>query len=176
MRTFIALELPDEFRGEVAAVSRILAQCCQGRFLPYESLHITLAFLGDIDEAESSLAIAALEEACRGMATVPLEPDGLGKFGRPRDATLWLGLRRGPELMGLASDVREQLSARGLAFDDKPFLPHVTLARRVRLPRRDLPELPFPQPDEAMAVTLFKSLLGSSGATYKELHTVRLGG
>lgn len=174
MRTFIALELPDEFRGEVAAVSRILAQCCQGHFLPYENLHLTLAFLGDIDEAESSLAIAALEEACRGMGPVPLESDGLGKFGRPRDATLWLGLRQGPELMGLASDVREQLSARGLAFDGKPFLPHITLARRVRLPRGELPDLPFPQPDEATAVTLFKSMLNGSGATYKTLHTVEL--
>lgn len=175
MRVFAALQLPSRFRSEAAAVSRILAQWCPGHYVPYENLHVTLAFLGEVGEAESSSAVDALEEACRGMVTVPLEPDGLGKFGRPRDATLWLGLRRGPELMGLAAEVRERLSARGLAFDDKPFLPHVTLARRVRLPRGDLPGLPFPQPDEATAVTLFKSVLGSSGATYKELHTVRLG-
>lgn len=174
MRAFIALELPDEFRGEVAAVSRILAQSCQGRFLPYENLHVTLAFLGDIGEAESSVAIATLEEACSGVAPIPLDPEGLGKFGRRSDCTLWMGLRESDGLGSLAARVRECLGVRGISYDVKPFRAHVTLARRVRLPSGDLPELPFPRPQKASRVTLFRSLLDSSGATYKPLHTVEL--
>lgn len=174
MRVFIALELPDEFRGEVAAVSRTLAQRCRGRFVPYQNLHVTLAFLGEVGEAQSREAIAALEEACAGAGPVPLEPDGLGKFGRSSDATLWLGLHQTPQLDELAERVRGSLTSHGLPYDQKTFLAHITLARRVRLPRKVLPELPFPQPAEARRVTLFKSTLDSTGATYKPLHTVTL--
>ena len=120
MRTFIALEVPDVFRAEVAALARRLALACAGRFMAYESYHVTLAFLGDVGEAESALAVAALEAACAGADAAPVElrPDGLGKFGRPQDATLWLGLAPDPALLALAARVRGELAARGLAFDD----------------------------------------------------------
>ncbi len=76
--------------------------------------------------------------------------------------------------MRLAETVREELGARGVAYDGKPFKPHITLARRVRIPRTDLPPLAFPLNDEASAVTLFKSTLARDGATYKPLYTARL--
>ena len=78
--------------------------------------------------------------------------------------------------MALAERVRTELLARGLVFDKKPFLPHVTLARRVRVPRGSLGELAFPLPDEASRVTLFKSTLERDGARYKPLYTVELDG
>lgn len=174
MRAFVALELPDEFRGSVAALSRTLARHCRGRFVPYENLHVTLAFLGDIGEVECVAAVGALEDACAGRGPVPLDPDGLGKFGRRSDATLWMGLRESDELMALAGDIRVALSVRGLSFDEKPFLPHVTLARRVRLTDGTLPDLPFPVPARARRITLFRSILDSTGATYKPLHSVDL--
>lgn len=174
MRTFIALELPEAFADEVAAMARRLALSCEGRFVRRETYHVTLAFLGDINEAVSHDAVGALEEACVGRGAVPLRSEGLGTFGRPHDATLWLGLAAAPELVGLASSVRECLAACGVAFEDKPFRPHVTLGRRVRLPRADLPSLAFPLPDEAVRATLFKSILEPDGARYKPLHTVEL--
>ena len=72
--------------------------------------------------------------------------------------------------------MREQLAARGVAFDPKPFKPHVTLARRVRIHRTDLPALAFPEDDGATTVTLFKSTLGREGATYRPLHSTTLTG
>ena len=175
MRTFIALEMPDGFRAETGAVARRLAQVCAGRFMPFETYHVTLAFLGDVGEPQARDAVAALEAACAGAAPCELTPEGLGKFGRPQDATLWLGLSPTPELTGLAARVREELSARDLPFDDKPFRPHVTLGRRVRLPRGELPRLAFPTPARAARATLFKSTLGPDGASYKPLHSVELG-
>lgn len=175
MRAFVAVELPEAFRGEVVELARELSRSCAGRFVPWESLHLTLAFLGEVGEAEASRAVDALEGSCAGRAAVPLVPDGLGSFGRPRDATLWLGLRKEEGLMALAGAVREGLAARGLAFDEKPFLPHVTLARHARLPKGALPRLPFPNAAEATRVTLFRSILEPEHARYKPLHTVELG-
>ena len=174
MRAFIALELPEAFADEVAALSLQLSRMCEGRFVPAENHHLTLAFLGEVGEAEASLAVSALEAACAGCGPVELRACGLGTFGRGRDATLWLGIEQDPELMRLASRVRERLDACGLAYDKKPFSPHVTLARRVRGLAGSLDNLAFPQPDEADCVTLFRSYLDAEGARYKPLFSAGL--
>lgn len=174
MRAFIALELPEEFADDVSGVARTLARSVSGRFMRRETYHLTLAFLGEIDETTSRDAIAATGAACAGALPVELRVQGLGKFGRPSDATLWLGISPETGLPELARAVRDELSARAVAYDDKPFAPHVTLARRARLPQGPLPELAFPLPAEASRVTLFRSILSSDGATYKPLYTVEL--
>ncbi|BDE97049.1 RNA 2',3'-cyclic phosphodiesterase [Raoultibacter timonensis] len=171
MRVFVALELPQAFASDIAALSRQLKYAVEGRFLAAETYHLTLAFLGEATEAGIA---SAIEAACTNAAAIPLRSDGLGKFGRASDATLWLGIAATPDLMRLAETVREELGARGVAYDGKPFKPHITLARRVRIPRTDLPPLAFPLNDEASAVTLFKSTLARDGATYKPLYTARL--
>ncbi|MBM6774352.1 RNA 2',3'-cyclic phosphodiesterase [Olsenella profusa] len=175
MRAFIALELPEAFADEMAALVRSLSAVCEGRFVAPGNHHVTLAFLGEVGEAETRLAMDALDAACAGSGPVRLAAEGLGTFGRGRDATLWLGLRRTDELEALAGRLRAELASRGVAYDQKDFLPHVTLARRARLPRAALEGLAFPRPDEAACVTLFRSDLRPDGARYKPLYTVELG-
>ncbi|MCI9262514.1 RNA 2',3'-cyclic phosphodiesterase [uncultured Adlercreutzia sp.] len=174
MRTFIALDLPTEFADGSAALARMLGTSVEGRFLPRDTYHLTLAFLGDIEDAEAARAMDAIDEACDKLREseepVLLAPDGLGKFGRPHDATLWLGIAKLPPLETLAATLKEALRARALPFDDKPFLPHVTLARRARLPKGDLPSLAFPLPTKTETLTLYKSTLDRDGATYKPLY------
>lgn len=177
MRAFIALELPPRFADEVAGVARQLALTIDGRFMPRENHHLTLAFLGDVCEAEASAAVAVVEKACaRADGPVPLRCVGLGSFGKPTDATLWLGIDADPTLLDLVRRVRDGLDDAGIAYDAKPFKPHITLARRARLPRgTSLPALPFPNADTANTVTLFKSTLSSEGASYKALFRAELG-
>ena len=189
MRAFIALELPEGFEDELAALARLLEEQVEGRFMKRDTYHITLAFLGEVDEAGRMAAVDAMDAALAtyvqaldggggasapGGRAIPLRCDGLGKFGRANDATLWLGLQRTQALETLANCLREQLQARGVPFDPKPFRPHITLARRARIPKGQLPSLPFPQPASAGNVTLFKSELSHEGATYKPLYTIDL--
>lgn len=174
MRTFIALELPKQFAADTAGLARQLGAVVEGRFLPRETHHLTLAFLGELAEPDVAAAVEALEAACVGSPRIPLRSDGLGKFGRASDATLWLGIAPAPELEELAACLREELTARQLPFDDKPFKPHITLARRARIPKASLPPLAFPLDDRADTVTLFKSTLSREGAVYKPLATVHL--
>lgn len=175
MRTFIALELPDAFIDEAAGVARSLSESLGGRFVKRASYHLTLAFIGELNPTDVSAAVDALDAACAGRGSIPLRCDGLGKFGRPHDATLWLGIAPHPDLVELAARVREELASRNVPFDGKAFKPHLTLARRVRIPRGALPALAFPEPAEARTVTLFKSTLTREGAVYKPLHSVELG-
>ena len=65
-----------------------------------------------------------------------------------------------------------ELHERDIAFDAKAFRPHITLARRARIPRGQLPELLFPAPAVAPSVTLYKSILDQTGATYKPLYRI----
>jgi 2'-5' RNA ligase len=187
MRAFVAIDVPDELREQTADLARLLARSVDGRFVPRENYHVTVAFLGEIDEAEAAAAVAALDvvgrvaappaevdEVRNARAEVPLEAVGLGSFREGKTRTLYLALRRDPGLMQLAEDVREELRARGLSFDEKGFLPHVTLARRARMSVDNLGELAFPLPARASRLTLYRSLLARDGATYKPLYSIEL--
>ena len=172
MRTFIAVELPPQFADEVAGVARQLSAAIDARYLPRENYHITLAFLDDIPEMQVQAAIEALDASAAGLHPFPLRSEGIGKFGKPQNATLWMGIAKAPELMGLAERLCEELVARGIHLDDKAFRPHITLARHAVIPKADLPQLLFPQEAMAERVTLFKSTLSKEGATYNPLYTV----
>lgn len=174
MRLFIALEIPPMMQDEISNLARPLRAAIAGRFTPRENRHITLAFLGDAPASSLPDIEAALESTAANAGKITLRPDRLGKFGRSGDATLWLGLAEDPGLMGLASDLHEELRARGIPFDDKPFLPHVTIARRARIPKGNLPQLLFPGPAYATRIALFKSTLSSSGASYEEIRGISL--
>ena len=125
MRTFIALDLPPDFADDAAALARRLSASMEGRFLKRDT-YPRSAFLGDVDEAQLAAATDALEAACAGASPVPLRSDGLGKFGRATDATLWLGIAAAPELEQLAARLRDELRARDVPFDAKPFKAHLT--------------------------------------------------
>ena len=105
MRTFIALELPKAFEDEVVDLARQLSGMVQGRFMKRETYHLTLAFLGEIGEAESRDVIAVLDEVADACDVVTLRPTGLGTFGKPRECALWLGLAQTDELMTLADEL-----------------------------------------------------------------------
>lgn len=175
MRAFIALDIPQALREDVAALARQLKTSVRGRFVPRENYHVTIAFLGDVIERELADAMLALDEAASRFVPVELAPDGLGKFGRANDATLWLGFTQDPTLMELAAFVREGLDDAGVNYDSKPFVPHLTIARRAALDSGTLPALPFPAPAHADELTLFKSTLTGDGAIYEPVYTVRLG-
>ena len=175
MRAFVALRFPEEFVDDVAELARSLEGSFKGRFLPRQNYHLTLAFLGEIDEVQSRQVMDALDRACAGFGPLDLSCEGLGSFGRRGDSTLWLGLGGNPALLDLAARLREELDACGIEYDGKPFKPHVTLARRAKASRDELATLPFPAGCVATDVVLFKSILDRSGATYKPLYTVTLG-
>lgn len=175
MRAFVALEIPEEFEADLVALARQLGASVQGRFMARDTYHLTLAFLGEIDgQGDVAAASKAIERACKPFAPISLHADGLGKFGKPDDATLWLGISPTPALMELANSVRAELTTAGLTYDSKAFKPHITLARRAKLSKGELPALAFPRSAHAVRVTLFKSELAPEGATYKALKTIKL--
>lgn len=176
MRAFIGLELPPSLKDAAAGVSADLARLLHGRFLSSDGYHLTLAFLGEVDARQVELACRALDRSVAGREPVELVPEGLGTFGRPIDATLWLGVADTPELSDLASDLCAELRASGVPFDEASFVPHVTIARRARILRDALPPLPSVPSAPAPRATLFESVLTPEGAVYRPVYSVDFGG
>jgi RNA 2',3'-cyclic 3'-phosphodiesterase len=141
-RLFVALEPPAALARELCARTR--AALGSGWRVPAPGhLHLTLAFLGDTPEARLAAIGSALAEALRGRAAPELRLTGTGAFPdlrRPR--VVWAGLEepseRAGRLAALRAAVVAALGAAGAPFDDKPFAPHLTVARP-RGPRAAVP-------------------------------------
>jgi 2'-5' RNA ligase len=173
VRLFVALELPE-------AVVEALVRWAHAaerpglRLLAPESLHVTLAFLGSRPDEEAG-AIGEAVAAC--AAPVPslrlAEPAWLG-----RGTALSLDLVDGS---GACAALQRRVSDALVALDaytpeERPFRPHVTVARVRRGQRvsKALPDPPDPGEFAGTAVTLFQSLLSPRGARYRPLTRARL--
>jgi RNA 2',3'-cyclic 3'-phosphodiesterase len=131
-RTFVAVDLGAEARAylarEIARLSRALPSV---RWTNPESLHLTLAFLGELDDERLALVEAAAREAARAVKPFALRVAGLGTFGRPHaPSVVWAGVSGNVRrLIALHEALAAGLEARGFPREARPFSPHLTLAR-----------------------------------------------
>jgi 2'-5' RNA ligase len=184
MRLFTAIDLVDRARAAIAEEQqRIIAALGDAagslRLVRSEHMHLTLVFIGEVVDARAAAIVEAMTRA------TPLPPfdlvfGGVGVFpshGRPR--VLWLGVLEGsPEAIALHAHVARQLTAVGVMVEDRPFRPHLTLARWKDSRRSTRPRLPESASAVAKtrveAVTLYQSRVSSAGPSYTPLAHARL--
>ena len=126
-RYFVAIPLPGEARDRLIAVQ---PPAIPGmRLVGRDELHLTLHFLGDLTIQELEAARKALAMVRTDAVTISI--DGIGKFlrdGRPQ--VLWAGVKAGADLTALHRSIGAILTdAIGFQPEERPFSPHVTLAR-----------------------------------------------
>lgn len=175
MRLFIAAELPEPLLDALVETQASLRDTLRGRYVAPDMLHLTLAFLGFVPGSLLGVATSALEAACAGVAPIEASLGELGRFGRPRKATLWQALRGGEELASLAESVCVQLALRDLPFDEKDFRPHVTLMRAADLTAVESLPMPCVARGTIDTIALFSSDLSGEHPVYEPLHRVALG-
>lgn len=127
MRLFFAINFSETEKDALMNdISVLRAHCAKGEFTRRDNLHMTLAFLGETDRAR----LGAVRAAADATACAPFDMT-VGKAGSFGDI-VWLGVDGfGAEAMRrLSSALRAECRARGIAFDEKPFSPHLTLSRR----------------------------------------------
>jgi len=177
MRLFIALNLPKKERDRLHRSVRVLREReYPVRWVPADSLHLTLKFLGEVPpEAVSSLG-EALAGVARTTDSFSIEIGGFGAFPtvrRPR--VLWMGVKPCPALRGLKQDLEWALSEHGIERENSSFHPHFTLGRATREDGagafRGLDvmasELTFASEATARKFDLMESHLSSSGPRYE---------
>ncbi len=149
------------------------------RWVPTESLHLTLRFIGEVDEGRAADIDAALTRVVAPAFELVL--DGVGQFGtRRRPTILWAGVAPDPALTFLHAKVDRALVGAGMPPDDRSFTPHVTLARlgqtAIERVGRWIAQhaLYRSSPLPIRAFHLFESRLGSAHAVYEAIATYPL--
>ncbi len=186
VRMFVALDLPERVREDIAAWGEAALVDPALRRVPPEALHVTLAFLGNRPPAEVERIAEAMEEAADRPVLLELDgPVGRPPQGRPR--LVALPVLHGP-VPGLQERLSEILALERLYEPEKrPFWPHVTVAR-VRAEGRgsrrpmkaEVPSGPSPTARtgwfDGVRISLYRSELQPSGARYVPLAQVQLPG
>ncbi len=179
MRVFFGLPVADPAAARLEAWRRAVGQeLPDARLTPPANLHVTLDFIGEVDETEAGRLSGICRELAAGAAPIPAAFAGLGLLpsaARPR--VVCLGVRDGAgELQALADALRRRLAGR----QDRRFVAHVTVARVRRVPQpagERLRRLRLPAARVTFrSLVLFRSVLQPAGAAYQPLQAAELGG
>jgi 2'-5' RNA ligase len=193
MRLFVAVDLPDEARQAIGVRQKLwagrLSKSKDGlKLIDPSRMHLTLLFIGEVPEAQAPAIVESMN-APAGMAPFDVTFGGVGVFpprGAPR--VLWIGITDGAaRLERLQHEMAERVRSVDIAFDDRPFHPHLTLGRwrgadrrRPSEVRRSTPErlrrevAALDRSDRIASVTvtratLYQSRLSSSAPAYTAL-------
>jgi len=187
IRSFIAIELPDELRLGLGRLQASLKNQAGVKWVDPSGIHLTLKFLGGVDADRLGGITQAMEEAAAGISPFRLEVNGLGVFPSPRQVRVaWVGLRGDIDsLLRLQQRLETSLSRLGFTPESRPFTPHLTLAR-VRDGVSSETRGGFGQAFigatldmectiEVGAIALMRSQLSRQGAIYSRISLVSLG-
>jgi len=200
IRAFLAVELSHELRAELAILQqelkrRVEPEMKRGTRISWAqpaSIHLTIKFLGDMDEQVVDPLLVAVEQAIGSQIAVNVPLERLGAFPRPQNPrVLWVGPSENWELGIEAKRVTEIQGAieqvcEGLRFlrETRPFSPHLTLARikegerhvGVALAKGGVLDRQLSLGSLAVeSVVLMKSELKPTGSVYTKLWEVKIG-
>lgn len=176
IRLFIAATLPANLeRALLRAQDALKREVKKGSFTKPHNLHLTLKFIGEVPPEKAADIVRWFE----GLTTLPPTASltHYGSFSTRDGHTVWGGLTVNPELTEFAADINRDLAERfGIKEDKRPLTPHITLARRVRLPR-PMAELSaaWPRIEKTLAlpsIVLFQSEFSRQGMIYTPLQTL----
>jgi RNA 2',3'-cyclic 3'-phosphodiesterase len=189
MRLFIALDIPDAIRDRIARfVEGVTGFAPDARWAKPESLHVTLKFIGEQPEPAVEHIKQTLSTIESGAPEIHFR--GYGFFPTAKSARVfWIGMEATPQLAALATAIDDKMPALGIPKEDRPFSPHLTLARSVggsgspRRNRKDGPNRTFQHLQEKLSALptpefgtmtprsffLYQSQLSPKGSKYTKL-------
>lgn len=184
IRSFVAVELPQELKKSLAAyLARLNETAPKVKWVKSESIHITLKFLGNQAPETVDRILPHLMEMPRQIAPITVSSGRFGAFpGRKNPRVFWLGLEdnRAQALTRLQHQVESSLQELGIEKDKRKFRAHLTLGR-VKF-AQDFDALwewvennPFPPCSfEVREFVLMRSILKPEGAVYRVLQKYSL--
>jgi len=125
MRCFIGIPVPEALSAALTAVPTPTAT----RPVPVDNLHLTLAFLGERQHRALEPLVSALQTALRPCHAFTVPLSAVDAFPGPGGRVWAAHARQEPALLDLHRRVWAALMAAGIEAEDRPFLPHITLAR-----------------------------------------------
>jgi RNA 2',3'-cyclic 3'-phosphodiesterase len=184
MRAFIAIELSEEIREDLAQIqSHIKYSRADVKWIEKDKIHLTQKILGDITEEDCEKIKSILDRISGSIKPFEISIKDIGTFPNinyPR--VIWVGLDRGVnESKVLVEKINEKALKIGFQKEPRPFAPHLTIGR-VRSPKnKDVLkdkilnlQLKAYSLQLIGSIVLFKSTLTPKGPTYTKLHETKL--
>jgi len=185
IRSFIAIEVPQELKSRMEEVQRELRRTeADVKWVRPDAIHLTLKFLGSIRQED----VERISQAVRPVIGLcqPFEVciQGMGCFPNLRNPrVVWVGVDRGKEsLASLKEQIEKRMTELSFPLEDRPFSPHLTLGRvRSLRGKADLSQAVESRKGvevgifQAREVVLFRSELKPSGAVYTKLREFPMG-
>lgn len=183
MRTFIAIELNKEIKEALSGIQKKIKTMPEDvKWVAPHNIHLTLKFLGEVDEAKIPKIIQSIKEAAIQFKPFRVALADIGVFPNlkfPR--IIWIGIEEGKEKLEELAKFLENLLAR-LKFpkEKRSFSPHLTLGRIKSLRSKDafcakINEVRVEKlRQEIQSIILFKSTLAPGGPIYEKIAEVNL--
>ncbi|RLJ02907.1 MAG: RNA 2',3'-cyclic phosphodiesterase [Candidatus Aenigmatarchaeota archaeon] len=174
MRTFIGIPIPVDLRERIVEIQHLLKG--NVKFVEPENLHVTVKFLGEIDENSVENVISNVHVALERFKRFRITLENLGCFpDLKRIRVIWIGVKENKEkLVNLIKEINSVLSGIGFCRE-KRIEPHVTIGRVKRRDERvvnSVKKIGDVNIGEMFVekVVLYKSELMPNGPVYTELH------
>lgn len=186
MRLFVAVNLPAaERRAAYEATAPLRAARLPVKWVGQDSIHVTLRFLGEVEQERVAPIAEALAASVRPARPFGVALGGVGAFpsmARPR--VVWVDVEQHPALELLANDVETALKAFDFEPELRPFHPHLTLGRAERNARpaafagfeQLAATITYQGSTMVESVDLMQSVLGPRGSTYTVVSRAALAG
>jgi 2'-5' RNA ligase len=177
IRTFIAVKISESSRH---SLSELIGQLRESRadvkWVTPENAHLTLKFLGDVDEKKIDEIAGRVSAACQGTRPFKMSLTGLGAFPNARrPSVIWVGVDEGRDsLADLNEKIERELEKMGFERERRKFSPHLTIGRLRRQGQPgdlgDRLTAEYGGGDSTVdRVFLMKSTLTPKGPVYEEL-------
>lgn len=123
-RLFTGIKIPQDVKSHI---SLLYGGLPGARWIEIDNLHITLRFIGDVDDQTGRVVAEALHQVQEQPFNIKLS--GVGCFGGRKPRAVWVDMDKSPELMNLQLAHENQIRATGLPHEGRNFKPHITLTR-----------------------------------------------
>ena len=163
-RLFLALWPAPDIQQALGKVALGLKPRCGGRAIPTGNIHLTLAFLGSVERDRLPAIKALAGSVDSGRFELILDRIHYWRHNR----IVWAGVSRCPSgIVSLVEQLQARLSGKGFRFEQRPYVPHVTLLRDARRAPPEEGTAPVAWPVAGFA--LMESVPGRRGSTYHAL-------
>jgi 2'-5' RNA ligase len=186
IRTFIALEIGEEIKAEIAQIQDKIkeANCVSGKWVLKDNMHLTLKFIGDTELKTVQKIKEELNRCLKDEKSIKCNVSSVGVFPDDRFArVIWVGIKNGDmQIIDLAEKLENRLCKLGFKKEKKDFKTHITICRPKQILDRNLLKASLeeingnfkPKEFTADKITFFESKLTPQGPIYSALSSIIL--
>lgn len=134
-RLFVAINFDSKVKEKMnATIKNIRPYSTRGRFVKKENLHLTLEFLGEMEDHQVHEITEILSEL--DYPSFYLKLKNLGYFKERKGKLYWLGIEENETLLIIQNEIHQKLEALDFELESRPFLPHITIGRKIAMDQR----------------------------------------